>query len=715
MKLSVSTYDQIIPLKDGIVVTERKGHQVIEGSLSAHIIAAIRAGAETREAVAARLVDHKETEIFVVIDLMIRDGIIEVFERHVRRSTLKRWQRLPLQKREIENALDVRGIRLWGESKFGAMIQRNLGIWGMQLGGDALTIVHANSLTDPRITSIADQLFEEQAYWMLVCPQSLQMAFFSPGQETPCWRCLCSALRRNQPAHLNYESSYESTEAPLAVEQSAFLEAVSEAALTWLVRMTHPGLEGYLWEQNGLHEEFDIHRILHQHDCELGCGKDLFKLAKDYKQLKSNLPGILRATGDRIEKEDSYASQHHLISRLTGILRNPVVLPEVDARIGYTSVVQHNMARPSMRIDKLRVNAFGYSIGKGKNIEAAKKSALFEGIERFSGVWRDDIKLIWGTEASLGAEAVDVEYMLGYSRHQLENRLEWNAENPYPMLQVPRPYLSAEEKGWVEGISLTNGRRVLVPAGYCFYDYSTRDGFLCDSNGCAAGQEAQDAIFSGLLEILERDAIGIWWYNRLARPGILLSSFPDSWIQMQVRVHADMGRSLQVIDLTNDFQVPVVAAISRKLEGAPEWVIGFGCDRDIQKAITGALLELGQVFTVRWNNPNPARLFNKPIPDNATWLAPNPNEAVRTMKDYAVAMPTIEDVVKHIDDLGHEVIAVDQTHPSLGVPVFRTIIPGLCHHWPRLAVKRLYEIPFQLGWLDHRNSEASLNPSFLML
>ena len=35
-----------------------------------------------------------------------------------------------------------------------------------------------------------------------------------------------------------------------------------------------------------------------------------------------------------------------------------------------------------------------------------------------------------------------------------------------------------------------------------------------DSNGNAAGSSPEDAVVQGFLELVERDAVALWWYNR---------------------------------------------------------------------------------------------------------------------------------------------------------------------------------------------------------
>jgi ribosomal protein S12 methylthiotransferase accessory factor len=40
-----------------------------------------------------------------------------------------------------------------------------------------------------------------------------------------------------------------------------------------------------------------------------------------------------------------------------------------------------------------------------------------------------------------------------------------------------------------------------------------------DSNGNAAGNTLEEAtILQGFVELIERDSVALWWYNRLRRP-----------------------------------------------------------------------------------------------------------------------------------------------------------------------------------------------------
>jgi Uncharacterized conserved protein len=83
-----------------------------------------------------------------------------------------------------------------------------------------------------------------------------------------------------------------------------------------------------------------------------------------------------------------------------------------------------------------------------------------------------------------------------------------------------------------------------------------------DSNGCAAGNTLEEAIVQGFLELVERDAYAIWWYNRLQRPAVDLSQFNDYYVRDLQAQLADHGRRLWLLDVTSDLGVPTYVAIT---------------------------------------------------------------------------------------------------------------------------------------------------------
>src|SRR5262249_59246930 len=99
----------------------------------------------------------------------------------------------------------------------------------------------------------------------------------------------------------------------------------------------------------------------------------------------------------------------------------------------------------------------------------------------------------------------------------------------------------------------------LLPSAYCYIGYPLPEGHrFCrgDSNGCAAGNEPEEAILQGLLELVERDAVALWWYNRVRRPGLAIARSRTAYVDGLLDAFATLGRDVWALDLTDDRGVP---------------------------------------------------------------------------------------------------------------------------------------------------------------
>jgi ribosomal protein S12 methylthiotransferase accessory factor len=266
-----------------------------------------------------------------------------------------------------------------------------------------------------------------------------------------------------------------------------------------------------------------------------------------------------------------------------------------------------------------------------------------------------------------------------------------------------------------------------VATASCYYGYQyPQPPLFCwaDSNGCASGNVIEEAVVQGFFEVAERDAVAIWWYNRVSRPAVDLASFGEPYFARLADHYARIGRELWVLDVSADLGVPVFAAISRQAAGEPEKItIGFGAHSDARLGIQRALTEMNQFLPVlsgddggitvsdddvlRW-------LSDARLADHAH-LTPAAGPA-RRADDYRqpVRGDLLDDVTACVDlarrqDL--EVLVHLQTRPDVGLPVVKVIVPGLRHFWPRFAPGRLYEVPVRLGWRSAPTPEEALNPT----
>jgi ribosomal protein S12 methylthiotransferase accessory factor len=250
---------------------------------------------------------------------------------------------------------------------------------------------------------------------------------------------------------------------------------------------------------------------------------------------------------------------------------------------------------------------------------------------------------------------------------------------------------------------------------YFFY----RD-FHTDSNGCAAGNTLQEAIVQGFLELVERDAYAIWWYNRSQRSEIDLGEFDDSYIRDIKTQFTDAGRKLWVLDVTNDLGVPTYVAIMHWMKDGQENIeFGSGAHFDRRIALLRSLTELSQFLTIGMmgggsgdksslDGITPLRLENYPflIPTSRPMVAPE--LGINVPLDNA--HDQVEACVEIARRAGYDFLVLDQTRPDVEVPVARVIVPGLRHFYRRFGPGRLYDVPVKLGLLDRPLPESELTP-----
>ena len=141
-----------------------------------------------------------------------------------------------------------------------------------------------------------------------------------------------------------------------------------------------------------------------------------------------------------------------------------------------------------------------------------------EAIERYSGVFRgDEIRVTRRFTDFPSGDAILPNKVLLFSDAQYRrSRGATTASNDSKM---PPPFDRSAEIEWSPVWSLRDQRFKYLPTSLLYFFYRGPAAYLADSNGCAAGNTLEEAIVQGFLELVERDAYAIWWYNRLQRRG----------------------------------------------------------------------------------------------------------------------------------------------------------------------------------------------------
>jgi ribosomal protein S12 methylthiotransferase accessory factor len=388
-----------------------------------------------------------------------------------------------------------------------------------------------------------------------------------------------------------------------------------------------------------------------------------------------------------------------------------------------------NLARESRTLGALRTGLRSLSCGKGMSDVQARASALCEAIERNSGVFQGDEERITASFRELGDEAIHPDACLLYSEKQYRERATWNAGGS-SLNRVSDPFDDDLRVEWSPVWSVTQQRPRLLPTSYLYYGYPHPDGRflpLADSNGNAAGASLEDAVLQGFLELVERDSVALWWYSRVRRPAIDLDSFGISYVDELRETYAELGREVWALDLTADFGIPAVAALSRRTDRDVEDILfAFGAHLDPRIALLRALTEMNQFLPAVIHSvgdgrdgyavlePDQLRWWSTATIANQPYLLPA-DEPARTPVSwrYTPTDDVADDlalVQRLVEARGLELLVLDQTRPDVGLPVAKVIVPGMRHFWARFAPGRLYEVPVELGWLPARLDEEELNP-----
>ena len=294
-----------------------------------------------------------------------------------------------------------------------------------------------------------------------------------------------------------------------------------------------------------------------------------------------------------ISPEETHARYRHLVSPVTGVLtslgelreRSLPLLPVYAA--GYFVSPLASAAESSETFDRT-------SLGKGRSHAQSRASALCEGLERYAAVWQGDEARVRKSFAALGSEAIDPRELQNFSERQYQTRTDKSDRRR----MIPLPFDPNQVLDWSPAWSLTHQARRWLPTAYCFTLTPTAQEervVTYNPNGHAAGNCLEEAVLQGFLELVERDASAVWWYNRLERPCVDLQSFGDEFFRQVIDLDRSLGLDLHVLDLTHDLGIPVMVAMGLE-ERTGRYFMGFGCHLDAGLAVQRALTELHQVY-----------------------------------------------------------------------------------------------------------------------
>ena len=599
-----------------------------------------------------------------------------------------------------------------------------------------LSVVFCDDYLHPDLAVVNEVHRRAGRPWLLAKPTGT-IVWVGPVFQPPnpgCWHCLQNRLRHHRVAESFAQTElgrlgparYPAVTIP-ALHATA-LHVVALEATKWLAghRSRH---QGDVWTFNSLDLTSQHHEFRAAPQCAT-CGDPTLIQQQAWR------PVVLTSrhrTGDSecghraLSPEQVLDRYQHLVSPVTGIIK------EIRKDGRGPSLFNAFRSGPNVAARARDLDTFAAALrrengGKGVTAVQAKTSAMCEAIERYCGHFHGDEERVQGSLRSLGESAIHPNDCQLYHERQYRTRTEWNPAHA-PFQFVSREFDPDVMTDWTPVWSVTEQRHRLLPTGMLYFSTPPESGgrlLLADSNGNAAGSTLEDAVLQGLLELVERDSVALWWYNRTRMPAVHLDSFADPWIEELRATYADLNREVWVLDLTADLLVPTMVAVSRRTDLPREEIMfGFGAHLDPRIALRRALAELNQMMPAlveagdfgrhASDDPDAVRWWQTATVANQPYLLPDPTTPPRTPTSYGYVptqdIHTAITLIQHrIEALGMRLLVLNQTRPDIALPVVKVIVPGLRHFWARFAPGRLYDIPVALGRLTTPTHYHDLNP-----
>jgi ribosomal protein S12 methylthiotransferase accessory factor len=307
------------------------------------------------------------------------------------------------------------------------------------------------------------------------------------------------------------------------------------------------------------------------------------------------------------------------------------------------------------------------------------------------------------------------------------------------------PFRAETPLRWIRASFLVTGEPVWIPAQLVLLYYKRAVGEVMigypTSGGLGFHTNPRRAMLHALYEYIERDAVNVRWYCRLAPTRVkfdLRQFLASQWHLRHTRIITPSLDGIEVFLNTLDVPLPIFTVTTRDHARSERMFLGGGgawSNRD--RALGQALFELGQTRAVL-NSYKPGFKHIRPdsditemtdfldgavyfgYPENLprlSWYTSGPEmewDDVPSM-NFADEDAEYAWVVEWLRTSGLNPIVIDMNNDCWpGASVVRTIVPELtpacvaAHAY--LGHPRYYQLPLQLGASDHRLAFAELNP-----
>lgn len=424
-------------------------------------------------------------------------------------------------------------------------------------------------------------------------------------------------------------------------------------------------------------------------------------------------------------------------------LKEVLVKDYLDCRTGLLNGKTHDLMSPfaDASVNLPLLTADEGTAGRTHSYRESELTAILEGLERYCGLTpRDKRTVIRDSYRNLADQALDPVKVGVHAKEQY-------ARPGFPF----KPFDPDRPIDWVWGYSFQKERPILVPKLLAYYCLGCgEDGFVYEtSNGCALGGSLVEAIFYGILEVVERDSFLMTWYAQLPIPRLDPSSANNQELHLMInRLKAVTGYDLYLFNATMENGIPSVWAVAknRRSKGA-NIICAAGSHLNPVRAVKSAIHELAGMmpmleekfeanrdkyeqmlhdpFLVQQMEDH-SMLYSLPQSEERLQFLLDENRPLRTfdeefkwMARHADLTNDLKDILQVFRRLNLDVIVVDQTTPEIrrnGLHCVKVLIPGMLpmtfgYHFTRVTgLERVLRVPVELGYAKEPLTIEQLNP-----
>ena len=270
---------------------------------------------------------------------------------------------------------------------------------------------------------------------------------------------------------------------------------------------------------------------------------------------------------------------------------------------------------------------------------------------------------------------------------------------------------------WAPVRQLSDDTEAWFPVDLCYRRHEAQQDFAAPlklSTGCAAGITFEMATLRALLELIERDAMAMWWRGgRRARPIAADSEAALGAAELLAQLRGAMHeRRSWLLDITTDLGIPAVAAVSSGQDGYG-FAFGLGARLSLPEAAAAAIFEMCQVELSQHviaakryesgdtglNDSDRRQLRRGTLFDTGSCALLQPDGTPNPAWPHIPAEPkaALVHLVDRLAGVGIVTYRLDLTRKEFGVPVVRVLAPGLQLEPCEIASTRLVHAIAETG------------------